>query len=185
MLAMRTNKLVEQEVGPVAPPVAEPGRDRLALRVHVRLASCRNLLMRECRKRIERWNLTLPQFDVLAELARADERGFTFFELSRLLLVTSGNLTGIVDRLEDEQLVWRETDADDRRVVRVRLTAKGRRLTERMLPQHAGDLATILGGLPEDKLTLLSDLLGDLRDHLHGTSGDRPLSASVTSIRDW
>ena len=42
----------------------------------------------------------MPQFDVLAELARAPEQGFTFVELSRLLLVTSGNLTGIIDRLE-------------------------------------------------------------------------------------
>src|ERR1700730_8694119 len=74
------------------------GNPREAIGVHVRIASCYNLLMREARSRINsRWRLTLPQFDVLAELARADERGFTFVELSRLLLVTSGNLTGIVD----------------------------------------------------------------------------------------
>ncbi len=56
--------------------------------------------MRESRRSIEQWGLTLPQFDALAELARASRGGFTFGELSRLLLVTSGNLTGIVDRLE-------------------------------------------------------------------------------------
>lgn len=141
--------------------------DRLALRVHLRLASCRNLLMRESRRAVERWDLTLPQFDMLAELARADTRGFTFVELSRLLLVTSGNLTGIVDRLEQEQLVVREPDTADRRVVRVRLTAKGRKLTGRMLPQHAEDISTVLADMPEDKLAQLADLLGDLRDHLH------------------
>ena len=64
----------------------------------------------------------MPQFDVLAELARAPEQGFTFVEFSRLLLVTSGNLTGIIDRLEDEGLVKREPELADRRVTRMRLT---------------------------------------------------------------
>ena len=65
------------------------------MRTHLRIATCYNLLMREARQTIaQRWSLTLPQFDVLAELARADACGFTFVELSRLLLVTSGNLTG-------------------------------------------------------------------------------------------
>src|SRR5438876_1083440 len=82
-----------------------------ALRVLLRVVSCYNLLMRETRRRVDsRWNLTLPQFDVLAELVRTDRRGFTFVELSRLLLVTSGNLTGVVDRLEARQLVWRTSD---------------------------------------------------------------------------
>src|SRR4051812_19052198 len=79
-------------------------RTRLSLRVHLRIASCRNLLMRESRRSVERSGLTLPQFDVLAELARAEHAGFTFGELSRLLLVTAGNLTGIVDRLEADGL---------------------------------------------------------------------------------
>jgi len=101
------------------------GHRHQALGVHVRIASCYNLLMQEARVRVgSRWKLTLPQFDVLAELTRADHRGFTFVELSRLLLVTSGNLTGIVDRLEARQFIRREPDARDRRVVRVTLTKK-------------------------------------------------------------
>jgi len=92
----------------------------------------------EARIRIfERWGLTLPQFDVLAELARAEGHGFTFVDLSRLLLVTSGNLTGIVDRLEARNLVRREADLSDRRTIRVRLTQKGRTLTEEILPRAA------------------------------------------------
>src|SRR5215831_6942096 len=106
---------------------AARGRTRDALRAHLRIATCYNLLMREARQRVaQRWKLTLPQFDVLAELARADARGFTFVELSRLLLVTSGNLTGIVDRLEEQRLVQRVPDAKDRRVIRVALTERGR-----------------------------------------------------------
>src|SRR5262252_200284 len=75
-------------------------REKLSLRVHLRIANCRNLLMRESRRSVERSGLTLPQFDVLAELSRGGREGSTFGELSRLLLVTAGNLTGIVDRLE-------------------------------------------------------------------------------------
>jgi len=143
-------------------------RTRESVRTHLRIATCYNLLMREARQRVaSRWNLTLPQFDVLAELARADAGGFTFVELSRLLLVTSGNLTGIVDRLEEQRLVERAPDDKDRRVIRVALTDKGRRVTGTMLPAHAADIEEILSFMPRAALTELSDLLGQLRDGLH------------------
>jgi DNA-binding MarR family transcriptional regulator len=138
-----------------------------ALGIHVRIASCYNLLMREARIRVDsRWNLTLPQFDVLAELTRADRRGFTFVELSRLLLVTSGNLTGIVDRLAARQLVRREPDGKDRRIVRVKLTEKGRAMTRRILPGHADDLGKILAFMPDASLKRLSILLDEVRHGL-------------------
>jgi DNA-binding MarR family transcriptional regulator len=144
------------------------GRTREAVRAHLRIATCYNLLMREARQRIvTRWSLTLPQFDVLAELARADAGGFTFVELSRLLLVTSGNLTGIVDRLEDQRLVERRPDGKDRRVIRVALTEKGRRVTTHMLPAHAADIDEILSFMPQASLARLNGLLGRLRDGLH------------------
>jgi DNA-binding MarR family transcriptional regulator len=141
-------------------------KTRLPLRVHLRLATCRNLLMRESRRSVERWDLTLPQFDVLAELARAPKQGFTFVELSRLLLVTSGNLTGIIDRLAGQGLVRRKPDPRDRRVIRLNLTTKGRRLTMRMLPRHAEDIEQRISFMPRGQLTRLSDLLGRLRDGL-------------------
>ncbi|HTK29875.1 MAG TPA: MarR family transcriptional regulator [Vicinamibacterales bacterium] len=144
------------------------GRTRESVRTHLRIATCYNLLMREARQRVaSRWNLTLPQFEVLAELVRADAGGFTFVELSRLLLVTSGNLTGIVDRLEEQRLVQRRPDVRDRRVIRVALTERGRRVTDQMLPAHAADIEEILSFMPRSALTELSDLLGRLRDGLH------------------
>lgn len=139
------------------------------MRAHLRIASCYNLLMRETRIRVgKRWNLTLPQFDVLAELARADEWGFTFVELSRLLLVTSGNLTGIVDRLEKRMLVRREPDPKDRRVIRVRLTSKGRQLTAQMLPRHAEDLGNALAFMSAQSLKRLSAMLDEFKLGLVG-----------------
>lgn len=150
-------------------------RTRLPLQVHLRLARCRNLMMREMRRSVERWNLTMPQFDVLAELARAPEQGFTFVELSRLLLVTSGNLTGIIDRLEEYGLVKREAELTDRRVTRMRLTPLGRRRIEEIMPLHAADVAQVLSVMPRERLALLNDLLGELRDALH--TQDKPVRA--------
>lgn len=155
-------------------------RTRESVRTHVRIASCYNLLMREARQIIaQRWNLTLPQFDVLAELARAEKGGFTFVELSRLLLVTSGNLTGIVDRLVQQRLVERRPDTNDRRVIRVALTPRGRRLTAELLPAHAADLEEILSFMPGSDLSQLSSLLGRLRDGLH----ERAARARAEAIR--
>ena len=115
---------------------------------------------------------------MLAELARADAGGFTFVELSRLLLVTSGNLTGIVDRLEQQRLVERRPDAKDRRVIRVALTDKGRRVTDEVLPAHAADIEEILSFMPRAALTQLSELLGRLRDGLHARADrERPPAA--------
>jgi DNA-binding MarR family transcriptional regulator len=153
-------------------PKPMQGRTRESVRAHVRIASCYNLLMSEARQRVTaRWGFTLPQFDVLAELARADAGGFTFVELSRLLLVTSGNLTGIVDRLEHQRLVERRPDGNDRRVIRVALTDKGRRVTDRMLPGHAADIEQILSFLPYSTLTQLNELLGRVREGLHARAG--------------
>src|SRR5438876_6404892 len=145
-----------------------------AVRVHVRIASCYNLLMREARIRIfQRWGLTLPQFDVLAELARG-ESGFTFVELSRLLLVTSGNLTGIVDRLEARHLVRREADPTDRRIIRVNLTDKGRTLTDEILPRHREDLDELLSFMPPDRLKQLATLLDRLKQGLSALRAGAP-----------
>ena len=153
-------------------------RTKLPLQVHLRLARCRNLMMREMRRSVERWNLTMPQFDVLAELARAPEQGFTFVELSRLLLVTSGNLTGIIDRLEDEGLVKREPELSDRRVTRMRLTPAGRRRMEEILPLHAADVGQMLSVMPRERLALLNELLGELRDGLHAHDAAPPRSSA-------
>ncbi len=158
---------MKTRIGRESAGVKAPPKVQLALRAHLRLATCRNLMMRELRKSVERWDLTLPQFDMLAELARSGKEGFTFVELSRLLLVTSGNLTGIVDRLEAEGLVARNPDRSDRRVIRIKLTARGRQLTEEILPKHAEDVHEVLSFIPRERLSQLSELLGELRDGLH------------------
>lgn len=134
---------------------------QLALSVWVRLLKAHGLLMRELRRRVPE-GLTLPQFDVLAQLDRRDAGGMTPGELTRELLVTAGNVTGIVDRLEALGLVDRRRQRDDRRVVRVRLTPRGRRLIRRAIPRHRRDVLSLLRPVPAEDLIRLRDLLGTL-----------------------
>ncbi|MFI5183191.1 MAG: MarR family winged helix-turn-helix transcriptional regulator [Vicinamibacteria bacterium] len=130
----------------------------LALSVWVRLLKAHGLMMREVRRRVPE-SLTLPQFDVLAQLARRED-GMTHGELTRELLVTAGNVTGIVDRLEALGLVERCPVPGDRRAVRVCLTRRGRNVTGRALPRHKKDVTALLEGVSPGDLARLRDLLG-------------------------
>ncbi len=129
----------------------------LALSLWVRLMKTYNLILRKARRAISS-ECTLPQFDVLAQLARAKD-GLTFRELSERLLVSAGNLTGIVDRLEKERLAYREVPANDRRSFRIRLTAKGRLRARQLIDRHARDIQGILSALSRRDQIQLRELL--------------------------
>lgn len=137
---------------------------RLALSVWVRLLKAHGLLLREVRRRVPD-ALTLPQFDVLAQLYRSDE-GMTPGGLTRKLLVTGGNVTGIVERLSSLGLVERHPVPEDRRAVRIRLTARGEKLMRRAIPRHRRDVGTLFAPLAEGELARLRDLLGTLNQRL-------------------
>lgn len=132
----------------------------LALSVWVRLLKAHGLALRQVRRRVPE-GLTLPQFDVLVQLHRREE-GMTPGELTRALLVTAGNVTGIVARLVDMDLAERHPVPEDRRAVRVRLTPRGRRLMRRVIPRHRHDVAALLSGVSPADLGRLRDLLGRL-----------------------
>ena len=134
--------------------------DKLGLSVWIRLMKARNLMMRQARRSLGP-ELTLPQFDVLVQISRRPD-GISFVELSRSLLVSPGNLTGIVRRLEREGLVARAAHESDRRAARLTLTGSGRRRLARLLPRHARDIELAFHGLPRAELVRLRDLLGTL-----------------------
>lgn len=95
------------------------------LRLWIRLLRAARAIEAELRERLRKeFTVTLPQFDVMAALARK-EGGMSMTELSRMLMVSNGNVTGIVDRLANEKLVLRQAPASDRRSYIVRLTPKG------------------------------------------------------------
>jgi len=99
---------------------------------------------------------------VLNQLEREPD-GLTFVELSRRLLVTAGNLTGIVDRLHAEGLVRRAVHPADRRAFRLTLTPKGRRLVRRAQARHHRVLTALLAEVPARDLRVLRRLLDRLR----------------------
>lgn len=101
---------------------------------------------------------TLPRFDVMAALYRRRE-GVTMSELSRMLLVSNGNATTVVDRLETDGLVRRTPSETDRRTVFVALTAAGIQQFEVLAAGHEAEVARMFAGLSEADLETLTDIL--------------------------
>ncbi len=114
------------------------------LRLWVRLLRTARAIEAELRERLRvEFATTLPQFDVMAALARAST-GMTMTELSRFLMVSNGNVTGIIDRLVTDKLVVRKAPADDRRAIIVQLTAKGASQFSRIAKSHEGWVDALL-----------------------------------------
>jgi len=130
-----------------------------SLRLWLRLLSCAMTIEKKARAMlVDRFETTLPRFDVLAALDRSPE-GLTMSELSSLLLVSNGNVTAIVSRLLDDGLITRTQEKTDRRVLRVKLTAKGRRDFRAMAIEHEKWIEQLLGDLGDTEInTLLSGL---------------------------
>jgi DNA-binding MarR family transcriptional regulator len=147
-------------MNPATQDATEAEDAHLALSVWVRLLKAHGLLLQDVRRLVPE-GLTLPQFDVLLQLHRSRE-GMTPGALTRALLVTAGNVTGIVDRLARMGLVERRPVAEDRRTVRIRLTPRGQRLVRRAIPRHQRDLESLLGGVPHEVLLGLREQLGSL-----------------------
>lgn len=144
--------------------------DRLDLRVWLRLLTCSNLMERSIRQTMrEQFDTTLPRFDILSQLDRASD-GLTMGELSRRLMVSNGNVTGLIDRLVGEGLVVREPAPHDRRAQLVRLTKGGKKAFADMVPAHAALVKEHFAGLSRDELIALHDLLGHLKDSLNDSN---------------
>src|ERR671911_1622994 len=121
--------------------------DHSALRIWLRLLTCTQLIERRVRSGLrEEFSTTLPRFDLMAQLERHPE-GLKMNELSRLLMVTGGNVTTIVDQLEKEGLVERLDDAEDRRAFRIRLTRAGDKSFAEMARAHEQWVVELLSGL--------------------------------------
>jgi DNA-binding MarR family transcriptional regulator len=136
---------------------------KTSLRLWLRLLSCSMIIERRIRARLEEeFETTLPRFDVLAALEREPD-GLTLSQLSAALLVSNGNVTGIVNRLIDELLVVRTFESDDRRVATVRLTRKGREAFQRMARAHEQWIDKMFSGLSEAQMEQLMKLLAQVR----------------------
>ncbi|MCK9284373.1 MAG: MarR family transcriptional regulator [Rhodocyclaceae bacterium] len=139
--------------------------DHDALRLWLRLLACTNLIEGQVRSRLRvEFDTTLPRFDLMAQLERMPE-GLKMGELSKRMMVTGGNVTGITDQLVAEGLVVREDNPADRRAYIVKLTAEGRRQFKRMAEPHEKWIIELLAGLGDAEKKQLFDLLAKMKKH--------------------
>jgi DNA-binding MarR family transcriptional regulator len=139
--------------------------DHRALRIWLRLLTCTQMIERVVRSRLrEQFATTLPRFDLMAQLER-HAGGLKMNELSRLLMVTGGNVTAIVDQLEKEGLVERLDEPADRRAFRIRLTKAGERSFTEMARAHEEWVVGMLSGLSRREQDDLLRLLAKAKEH--------------------
>jgi DNA-binding MarR family transcriptional regulator len=134
-----------------------------SLRLWLRLLTCTLLIERRIRARLRgRFAMTLPRFDLLAQLERHPE-GLRMGELSRRLMVTGGSVTGLADQLVQEGLVLRAPIPADRRAFSIRLTPKGKRTFDAMAAEHERWVIDMLSGLSNEERDRLHALLGRVK----------------------
>jgi len=145
---------------------AAAAASKARLRVWLRILKVSRLIERELRERLRvEFDTTLPRFDVLAALYRA-EKGLNMSELSGVLRVSNGNVTGIVDRLVADGLIVRVPVEDDRRAMIVRLTAKGRAHFLELAKGHEDWVNELLGSVDAGAAEALIAQLGDIGKRL-------------------
>jgi DNA-binding MarR family transcriptional regulator len=137
--------------------------DHDALRVWLRLLSCTTLIENLISSRLRgEFDTTLPRFDVMAQLARFPD-GLLMSDLSQRLMVSNGNITGIIDNLERDGFVERILLPEDRRARKVRLTDKGHVAFDQMAVTHETWIHDWLSSLSVEEQQVLYTLLGKLK----------------------
>ena len=138
-----------------------------ALRLWLRLLTCTQLIEKQVRNHLrEQFDTTLPRFDLMSQLQRNPD-GLKMNVLSRRMMVTGGNVTGITDQLVAEGLVERIEVDGDRRAYRVRLTAQGNKTFDDMAKQHEQWIVSAFDVLTTKEVETLHKLLGKVKEHHH------------------
>lgn len=144
-------------------PLSDAARTRL--RLWLRLLKSSRQIESVLRERLRReFDTTLPRFDVMAALSQHKD-GLTMSALSKVLRVSNGNVTGIVERLVSDGLVLRTPEPGDRRAFRVTLSAAGRDAFAVQAAAHAGWVEELLGGLDNHEAVCLARELDKVLAH--------------------
>lgn len=155
--------------GITAKPGAEKtsgSRGKQSLRLWLRLLACENLVEQTVRARLRTdFDITLPQFDVLSELEHAGD-ALTMSQLSQKLMVSNGNVTGVVDRLERDGYVRRRASETDRRVQYIELTDKGIVAFREMARTHEHWIEDLFSHLGANDIKALINGLGRVKDSI-------------------
>lgn len=145
-------------------PTGDISKDRL--RLWLKLLKAQSAIEGDIRRRLrEDFATTLPRFDVMSALNR-HPKGLKMSEISGLLKVSNGNVTGIVDRLVEDGQVVRVAVPGDRRAQLARLTPAGTAAFGTLAAAHEGWLNEMLGGLGEADIAALAAQLDGITDHL-------------------
>jgi DNA-binding MarR family transcriptional regulator len=145
--------------------------DHAAIRLWLRMLATNRLIETRMRRLLqERYETTLPRFDLMAQLERVPG-GLKMGELSRRMMVTGGNVTGITDMLEQEGLVERVDDPDDRRAWLVKLTPAGRRAFVGMAREHERWIVEAFGALGAREMSVMAGFLGRLKTRARSLEG--------------
>ena len=146
-----------------------PG-DHVALKLWLRLLTCTNLIEKRIRRELRHeFGSTLPRFDLLAQLQRQPE-GLKMRELSRRLMVTSGNITALADQLETEGMIERLSHSGDKRATLLRLTLLGTQRFAQMARTHEDWVVELCAGLNRNEQQVLHGLLGKLKNGMLASS---------------
>jgi DNA-binding MarR family transcriptional regulator len=138
-----------------------------SLKLWLRMLSCTTRIENEIRGRLRtQFGITLPRFDLMAQLERYPD-GLRMGELSKRMMVTGGNVTGITDQLEQEGLVARVPDPKDGRAFSVKLTPAGRSAFDQMAAVHEHWVAELLQDISTEDKAHLIDLLSQMKGHLN------------------
>ena len=142
-------------------PVVAEGetRQQEEIRLWLRLLSLTNMIEGEVRQRLRRrFDVTLPRFDVMAQLARSPD-GMSLSELSKRMMVSNGNITGLVETLVVSGHVERRTDSEDKRARVVRLTPLGCRFFAKTAAEHKTWISQMLREVSAADIAALSRLI--------------------------
>ncbi|CAH1669925.1 MAG: MarR family transcriptional regulator [Chelatococcus sp.] len=144
--------------------VAEaPADHRAELRLWLRLLTCTTLIENEIRRKLrDDFDFTLPRFDLLAQLEKAED-GLVLGEVSKRLMVSAGNVTAIVERLLASGHVTRTALPQDRRTQIVRMTEEGRSTFKAMADEHGEWIGRMFDDLDPAEIDQLMNLLGKLK----------------------
>lgn len=152
----------DTELAAVESPAARTWDDdeERALRLWIALARCYLTFSRSVAAKVSEYGLTTPQFGVLEALHHLGP--LTLGDLADKLLVTGGNVTYVMDRLEEQGLVTRERCGQDRRVIWAKLTVKGRDVIGDAFPGHAEFVEELAAELAPEEQDALRSLLKKL-----------------------
>ena len=149
--------------------VERPEDHRDELRLWLRLLTCTTLIEGEVRRRLrDRFGVTLPRFDLMAQLDKAPG-GLTLSDVSRRMMVSNGNITGLVETLTRSGHVERHTSPSDRRAQVIRLTELGRAEFRSMAEAHETWIAAMFAGLGPSGIQDLMGLLGRAKASVRGS----------------